>query len=136
MCGADELPASVKPGGVLPSPTLVERQAQAAQAARDQAEMDAALAPAQKGLDAALRILGVGLAVEATAVEGPWAASRGKQWAERYGATLTDREIRAGLDAHTERLTALETVAALAGWGNASKVASALPRLGTGPTAA
>lgn len=61
---ADRLPASLKPGGIMPSPTLVER-AQAEEAERQRvAEIRERLAPDQRVLDAAYRTLGLEPACE------------------------------------------------------------------------
>jgi len=140
VCEAEELPDSMKPGGVLPSASLVERQRMADEAAREQAEIDARMAEAQQHLDAAYRALDLKPAAEATHTLGDdWAAQRGQQWRERYAATIPDRDIWADLDAHHKRMAALETIAALAGWDAGDEAANALQRRSApvdGPSAA
>ena len=143
VCEAEELPDSLRPGGVLPSASLVERQRMADEAAREQAEIDARMAEAQQHLDAAYRALDLKPAAEATHTPGDeWAVQRGRDWGARFAGIMSGRGVPlpgADLQAQNAHLAALETIAALAGWDAGDEAANALQRRSApadGPSAA
>lgn len=129
----EDLPDSLKPGGVLPSPSLVARQAQEAEQVQAEQEHARLLAEAQAHVDAALEALGVSLDIRADQPGSEWTDQRGARWREQFGAGR-DEQVWSDIDGHLARMPHLQMVASLAGWENADRAAAvALPSMAAVP---
>lgn len=139
VCEAAELPDSLRPGGVCPSPSLAkqaaEQAAYASQLEAEQAAIDAAMAQAQERLDAACALLGVPHLEADNDGSADHAQRNGRTWRDKYALTM------APVDFDTARrqapyVAALETIAVLASWEDADKAADALRTRSNDPNAA